>query len=124
LNDELRKRAFALYKPPFRFDEGGGFIWDANNNHVADVRGWSHIAKHASPEKLQDAVKELIVEALNKLWEDEAKHAGWPGGTDYPVGTKRCQARRRGPGGMQCQREDGHKGSHFAVTFNGAKMSW
>jgi len=90
MNPELRKRAFALYKPPFRFDALGGYIWDANNEMIADqkdveklnaavceVRGWGRMKYLVSPEELQDTVGELIAEALTDLWKKEhSSHKG------------------------------------------------
>lgn len=47
MTNELRAAALALYKPPFRYE--CGYIWDANNEMVADddrdafvarIRGW------------------------------------------------------------------------------------
>lgn len=68
--------ALALYKPPFRYDHG--FIWDANNYMVADsegrdvalrIRGWGRISYMTTPEQLQDAVGELIAQAMTEFWE-------------------------------------------------------
>lgn len=68
-------RALQLYTPPFRYDHG--FIWDAKNLTVADdegqdvalrIRGWGHISYKPDPEKLQDAVGELIAQALTEFW--------------------------------------------------------
>ena len=65
----LRERAVALYKPPFKFF--GGYIWDSEGQMVADnhvdedaqilrVRGWGRISYLENPEELQDEVGELI----------------------------------------------------------------
>ncbi len=66
----LRQRALELYTPPFRVDHG--YVFDANSHMVADgllrVRGWGRISYFNDPESLQDAVADLIVEALNKVW--------------------------------------------------------
>ena len=76
---ELRKRAVALYKAPFKFDVRGGYIWDANHEMVADglgeaghmlqVRGWGRISYLPEPGALQDTVGELFAELLTKHWE-------------------------------------------------------
>lgn len=83
--DDLRARAFALYKPPFKFQHG--YIFDSAGSMVADqggfdekmgdaiaarVRGWWRIGKFPTPEQLQDKVGELLAEALNDLWERNA----------------------------------------------------
>lgn len=75
---ELRARAIALYKPPFKFDFG--YIWDADGQIVADqklnedgqilrVRGWGRISYLENPEALQDEVGEIIAIALSEYWD-------------------------------------------------------
>lgn len=70
-----RNIAFSLYTPPFRFKNG--YIWDSKNQMVCDddgqdsiqrVRGWGSIQKLPEGEKIQDAVGELIAEALTEYW--------------------------------------------------------
>jgi hypothetical protein len=84
-------RANKLYRTPFRYD-GISYIWDADNNMVADfrdenpgfirVRGWGRISYMKDAEALHDEVIVLItditkhhpsdpakcVEALNREW--------------------------------------------------------
>lgn len=93
---EISRRAFALYKPPFRYD-GHGYVWDANGEMVLDqvaegggpdgppppttmvstlgatlrIRGWGRIGYLEHPVQLQDAVGELVARALTELWERE-----------------------------------------------------
>lgn len=73
---EIERLALELYKPPFRY--AYGFIWDAANNMVADhagenaalrIRGWGRIGYKPNPERLQDAVGELIAKAMTEYWE-------------------------------------------------------
>ena len=73
--EELRARALSICKPPFKFERG--FIFDADNNMVADnpmedgisrVRGWGRISYMKNPEQLQDEVGEIIAEALTEYW--------------------------------------------------------
>lgn len=76
----LRQRAIDLYKPPFRYDQRGGYIWDAENQMVADnhtdpkddaalrVRGWGRIGYLDDPEALQDEVGAVLAEALTAYW--------------------------------------------------------
>lgn len=73
MGDDIRKRAFALYKPPFRYVHG--YVRDAcgeavadDDDYVARVRGWGRIGYLPEPCKLQDAVGELIAEALTAFW--------------------------------------------------------
>lgn len=77
--EELRKRALALYTPPFSYDSFGGYIWDAKQNMVADnhvdgdqvlrVRGWGRIVYMESPEELQDEFGAMLAEALTEYVE-------------------------------------------------------
>jgi len=75
MKEELKKTALELYKPPFRFSHG--FIWDADNRMVADrpagdaalrIRGWGYIQYKPNPEQLQDAMGELIAQAMTEMW--------------------------------------------------------
>lgn len=79
--DCIEVRAANLYKAPFRFDDMGGYIWDANNNMVADnrmdekggdivvrLRGWGRIGYLYKPEELQDAVGKHIAKVLTNGW--------------------------------------------------------
>ena len=73
---ELRKRALALYTPPFFYDKRGGYIWDSKQNMVADnhvdgdqvirVRGWGRIVYMENPEELQDEFGAMLAEALTE----------------------------------------------------------
>ena len=72
---DLRGEALKLYKPPFKLDHG--YIFDSHGEMVADqvdpiaiarIRGWGRISYMDNAENLQDAVGELIVEALNEKW--------------------------------------------------------
>ncbi|HFE9263354.1 TPA: hypothetical protein ACGAVB_006981, partial [Pseudomonas aeruginosa] len=74
-----RKRALALYTPPFSYDSFGGYIWDAKQNMVADnhvdgdqvlrVRGWGRIVYMENPEELQDEFGAMLAEALTEYVE-------------------------------------------------------
>lgn len=69
---DLRDKALALYKPPFRFIHG--YIYDADSNMVADdggilrVRGWGRISYMDDAAALQDEVGSLIADALTDFW--------------------------------------------------------
>jgi len=75
-SDDIRRRAFALYKPPFRYE--GGYIWDGKGEMVADgrvdsdigprVRGWGRMKYMPNAEELYAATGHLIAEALTKFW--------------------------------------------------------
>jgi len=79
---DIRKKALELYKPPFTADGMGGYIFDSENQMVADesggthisqVRGWGRIGYLEEPEKLQDEVGAIIAEALNEYWEKHSE---------------------------------------------------
>lgn len=55
-----------IYKKPFKYDEHGQMIFDANNEHVVDVRGWSHLQ---NMEK-QDKFGEFLTGLLNKFYDE------------------------------------------------------
>lgn len=74
-DQKLRAAAISLYTPPFKYTSG--YIFDANNEMVADddsnafamqVRGWGRISYLDDAEKLQDTVGALLAEALTKHW--------------------------------------------------------
>jgi hypothetical protein len=69
----LHPDAFSLYRPPFKHVRG--FIYDSQNNMIADqaghvlrVRGWGRISYLKDPEQLQDSVGDLIAKALTAYW--------------------------------------------------------
>ncbi len=67
---ELLPRAFSLYKAPFKYDFMGQMIFDSEENLVADIRGWGRIEKLGNGIELQDAIGELMAEALNDKWKE------------------------------------------------------
>ena len=69
------------WKAPFRYDEEGAIIWDANNEHVLNVRGWGYLTGKGSAalglppkeaEAIQNDLGETIVKALNLGWDPQA----------------------------------------------------
>jgi hypothetical protein len=56
-----------FFKPPFFYDAEGGFVFDQNNNMVAEVRAWGLLQYEAIPDKLQDGLGESIAEGLNSI---------------------------------------------------------
>jgi hypothetical protein len=76
-----KQKAIELLKPPFKFE--CGYIFDSakNENMVADdggdielgtiarLRGWGRLGKLDDGEQVQDAIGEVIAEALNQYFE-------------------------------------------------------
>lgn len=81
MNADDRKRALALYRPPFRYDNG--YIWDGKGEMVADsqidsdigprVRGWGRMKYLPESEALYEATGHLIAEALTAFWAGQTK---------------------------------------------------
>lgn len=117
----VRDRAFKLYRAPFRFERG--YIWDADNEMVADdhvgdaaeinpdvapaarVRGWGRIGYLPEAEATQDAVGALFAEALTKLWREHFKRPAIVDG-GAPLTTKPATSEHR----PSCTRDDDHRG--------------
>ena len=81
---EMEGKALAIYKAPFTCHEG--YIFDADGEMVVDnggneqtmaqVRGWGRITYMENPEKLQDAVGDIIAKALTLYWDLHADDEG------------------------------------------------
>jgi len=54
-----------LYRKPFHYDEYGQSIYDANNDHVLDIRGWGRIQYMDNAEAKQDAFGRFVTKLLN-----------------------------------------------------------
>ena len=78
---DVQRVALGVYKPPFRYDKRGGYIWDAGDKMVSDevtrrakevtmLRGWGNIKYLDNPINVHDAVGELIALALTQFWEN------------------------------------------------------
>jgi hypothetical protein len=55
-----------LYKKPFVYDDHGQMIFDANNNHVLDIRGWGRIQYQENGMAKQDAFGRFVTKLLNE----------------------------------------------------------
>lgn len=81
MSDDIRKRAFDLYRAPFRFE--GGYIWDGKGEMVADsridsdigprVRGWGRMSYLPDTAALYEATGHLIAQAMTEFWRREGK---------------------------------------------------
>ena len=55
-----------LIKYPVRYDPLGQIIFDANTNHIADVRSWGRISYMENAEEKHDYMGQFIAEAINE----------------------------------------------------------
>ncbi len=86
-SDVTEKEAMELYKPPFKHMHG--YIFDADNNMVADdndtlhrelsegnkfaiqrVRGWGRLGYLENPGQKQDKIGDIIAKALTEYWDN------------------------------------------------------
>lgn len=72
-NTIIREKPALVF--PLKYDDFGQMIFDAENNHVADLRGWGkyqyHAGGHEAASALQDAIGIWIVSTLNAAYEEE-----------------------------------------------------
>ena len=74
--ESLLEQALKLYRPPFRHECGyildhDGHVAADESGHVLRVRGWGRISQlSAQPREMQDAVGEMMAEALTKFWKE------------------------------------------------------
>ena len=57
---------------PWKSDGEGSFIFDADGNMIAEIRGWGHLSTkfdEDQAEQIQKDISELIVNAVNKMEE-------------------------------------------------------
>lgn len=75
-----KQKAIGLLKPPFKFDNGYIFDGSKARNMVCDegecelgtiarLRGWGRLGNLPDGGEIQDAVGEVIAEALNQYFE-------------------------------------------------------
>lgn len=83
-NEELESGnlpGYHPFRPPFRYEDVGQKVFDADNNTVLDVRGWGYLKGALNllddeAAKLQDRVGLWVVEAMNK-------HVGYDAAAEY-----------------------------------------
>ena len=69
---DARARALELFEPPFH--HMNGYIYDKNGvvadrcGEVLRVRGWGKISYEKDAGKMQDALGDLIADALTAYW--------------------------------------------------------
>lgn len=53
-------------KYPVRYVEGSGtMVFDENDNHISDTRGWGRLQKLDNGDKIQDDITKFIAQAIN-----------------------------------------------------------
>lgn len=60
-----------LIKAPVRYEKRGTYIFDAEHNMVANVRGWGRISYMDNPEEKQDSMGRFIADAINEKMVDK-----------------------------------------------------
>lgn len=55
-------------KGPLKYDSYGQMIWDSNNHHLVDIRGWGFLQYFEDGELAQDAFGQMIVDAFNEKY--------------------------------------------------------
>lgn len=81
---KLDNDVLAIYKPPFRFDEHSGYIFDSKNEMVSDsyecgvtrIRGWGRIQNMPNAEFVQDEFGRHMAEALNQYYQAKQRPLG------------------------------------------------
>jgi len=51
---------------PVRYERRGTYIFDADNNTIANIRSWGRISYMENPEEKQDKMGEFIAQAINE----------------------------------------------------------
>jgi len=64
--NELRVKG--LVKAPFTYDSFGQMIFDAQNEHVLDIRAWGMFQYKDAGEDLQDTFGKMVANALNSFY--------------------------------------------------------
>lgn len=66
--DRYTKELMSVFSPPFRYVPEGTAIFDSNNKHVLDIRGWGFLSNRLGEEaaaSVQDHLAEYLVKQLN-----------------------------------------------------------
>lgn len=52
-------------KLPVKFDDYGGYFWDAEGRMIMNMRGWGWIQKLENAEEIQDSIGKYIEHCIN-----------------------------------------------------------
>jgi hypothetical protein len=61
-DNELAKKNI---KFPLKYDDYGRYIFDADGNIFAQIRGWGKLQKLENGAEVQDAIGQFVVQTLN-----------------------------------------------------------
>lgn len=67
--DNITKEALSKFSYPAKYIEGAGYIFDAKDQMMGEVRAWGMLQYHDNPEDLQDALGRFMADAMNHEWE-------------------------------------------------------
>jgi hypothetical protein len=73
MKTEKLKPILSYFTPPFRYDYEEGIVFDSKNRHILDILGWGGLSKEYGNKlaaEIQDGMGELIVEFLNKEYNE------------------------------------------------------
>jgi hypothetical protein len=66
MTEEQIKLIKGLYRKPFNYDDYGQMIFDADNKHVLDIRGWGAIKYLPEAKEKQDTFGRFVCHLLNQ----------------------------------------------------------
>lgn len=66
---------------------GSGDIWDEENNHIADARGWGRFQYMEDGDKIHDSLTQFIADAINEKLEREELGIKLPKGQILIIGS-------------------------------------
>lgn len=65
---EIRGEPMMVF--PLRLTQAG-MVFDAENNHILDIRGWGKISYHRNADQLYEKVGHWVVDTLNAAYDAE-----------------------------------------------------
>lgn len=73
MTTELEKEVLSKFKLPLKLDDMGIYIFDQDNQMVADVCAWGKLQYYHNGVKLQMTLGEMIVKSFNEKYSDVNK---------------------------------------------------
>lgn len=72
---ETEKLVLTHVKLPLKLDVMSRYMFDANNNMIAETRGWGWIQYKQQAETIQDTLGEMFIKSFNKVYGNEQREA-------------------------------------------------